>query len=215
MTVVNVSATSFPQTLDWLHSYLLEVLQLLLSHSEPSQVNKIFFNNTNCVTWIVLLSIEFINLNRWNPNPSMSFTSFCQSAYINRSAELDCVHFLVCSALSRDVVHHQAPRLVLNCSVLYTKMHKFSYHGHHGRLYVKGYEQQLHKPFGQFSLYTAQTRKSFNRCRILVSPNMLLLFSYIIWNQAGRIESSPFSHSPFLCCKDLGFGVKNALKHLE
>jgi hypothetical protein len=76
------------------------------------------------------------------------------------------------------------------------------------------YEQQLHTPFGQFSLYTAQTRKSFNRCRILVSPNMLLLFSYIIWNHSGRIEASPFSHSPFLCCKDLGFGVKKCLEAL-
>jgi hypothetical protein len=27
MTVVNVSATSFPQTLDWLHSYLLECIE--------------------------------------------------------------------------------------------------------------------------------------------------------------------------------------------
>ncbi len=159
MTVVNVSATSFPQTLDWLHSYLLEVLQLLLSHSEPSQVNKIFFNNTNCVTWIVLLSIEFINLNRWNPNPSMSFTSFCQSAYINRSAELDCVHFLVCSALSRDVVHHQAPRLVLNCSVLYTKMHKFSYHGHHGRLYVRVWTTTAQAIWSIFSLHCSDKEK--------------------------------------------------------
>jgi hypothetical protein len=29
MTVVNLSATTFPQTLDWMHSYLLEVLSLM------------------------------------------------------------------------------------------------------------------------------------------------------------------------------------------
>jgi len=29
LTVVNVSATTFPQTLDWLHGYLLQVKKLL------------------------------------------------------------------------------------------------------------------------------------------------------------------------------------------
>jgi hypothetical protein len=197
MTVVNVSATSFPQTLDWLHSYLLEVLQLLLSHSQPSQVNKIFFNDTKCVTWIVLLSIKFIGCIILTL-PCLSHLFASQHTSIGQlNVELDCVHFLVCSALSRDVVHHQAPRPVLNCSVLYTKMHKFSYHDHHGRLYVTVWTTTARAIWSIFSLHCSDKEKfqSMQNTRITKHVASFLLYQMTsCWENWGiTLFSFPFS----------------------
>ncbi|KAL9240376.1 hypothetical protein vseg_014603 [Gypsophila vaccaria] len=40
LTVVNISATTFPQTLDWLHGYLLQCIEQGISMSSPRQQSK-------------------------------------------------------------------------------------------------------------------------------------------------------------------------------
>lgn len=55
LTVVNISATTFPQTLDWLHSYLLQVwasysLMVLIGSPEDRKAAVIFLTNAACFT---------------------------------------------------------------------------------------------------------------------------------------------------------------------
>ena len=108
MTVVKLSATTFPQTLDWLHSYLLEVTTCtrfcLLKEDPVSALVLCLGPRIPCVCWLLLSS------NHASYLLLFLLVSCCFNPPLYWKGE--CVH--ICSALSRVAVHHQVPGLALD-----------------------------------------------------------------------------------------------------